>query len=138
MRPRSRRPQETYNNNIHALRQSRLTAVLGRRKTASFTHPNNDMPLWQRVLLHPIVLLVWAMVWLTLSGLLVRSGLSAQNALEHKVKAQERLKKEEQKTQKLLETLEEVNSPLHDERVIREELNLQKPGEVILELPSPH
>ncbi len=87
-------------------------------------------------LLHPFVIGLW-ILFCILSGIsLIRSGLLSQRVLEQKKAAQEELEKEEEKGIQLIEELQKANSSTEKERIIREELRMQKPGEVILQLPT--
>lgn len=68
---------------------------------------------------------------------LIRSGLQARRAFEARRQAEASVHEKEVKGLELMEQLKEANTPFATEKIIRDELNLQLPGEVILQLPSP-
>ncbi len=84
-----------------------------------------------------IFLLLWAIGCLVIGIRLIRSAMETKQAFLAKQQAEERLKQEETKGLELLKKLDQANSPLEEERRIRDELNMQKPGEIILQIPSP-
>ncbi|HSW89436.1 MAG TPA: septum formation initiator family protein [Patescibacteria group bacterium] len=63
----------------------------------------------------------------------------AQLRLSHKKleEAQNEVDKQRQIETDLEQKLQNLNDPFYREKIIRDELNMQKPGEVILQLPSP-
>lgn len=86
---------------------------------------------------HPIVVTVWTIVCLMVGVSLIRSGLQARSAFEAKRLAEDTVKEKEKKGLELMEQLKRANTPYATEQIIRDELNMQLPGEVILQLPSP-
>jgi hypothetical protein len=86
---------------------------------------------------HPIILMSWTIVCLLIGGSLIRSGFQARSAFEAKRLAEDNVKEKEKKGLELMEQLKRSNTPYATEQIIRDELNMQLPGEVILQLPSP-
>ncbi len=86
---------------------------------------------------HPLFIAGWIGVCFLVGLSLIRSGLQARNAFVAKQQAEANLHEKEEKGLQLMEQLKEANTPYAQEKIIRDELNLQLPGEVILQLPSP-
>lgn len=89
------------------------------------------------LLRHPLLVVAWILFCLITGVQLIRSGLRTRGVLEKKQDAQDALNKEEQKALKLIQELERTSGKEYQERIIREELRMQKPGEVILQIPTP-
>ena len=98
---------------------------------------NEPPSLIARIFSNRFFLVLWIMGCIVLGIRLIRSGLETKQAFLAKQQAEDRLKQEEKKGVELMEKLNKIQSPLEQERRIREELNMQKPGEIILQLPSP-
>lgn len=99
------------------------------------TTPTWGIPkgLWS----HPLALLLWSILCLIIGVRLLRSALSARQAFSTKTQAEQILQDEEKKGAKLMEQVNQADQALSQEKIIRDELNLQKPGEIILQLPTP-
>ncbi len=91
----------------------------------------------RKILSQKWVLILWICVCILLGVQLIRSALTTKNAFFAKSQAEERLKKEEETGFSLMEQLRNAQSPLEKEKRIRDQLNMQKPGEIILSIPSP-
>lgn len=102
-----------------------------RRQTATSSFQS---PSWVH---HPAVLTAWVILCILVGGSLIRSGLQARTAFEAKRKAEANVQEKEKKGLELMEQLKEANTSFATEKIIRDELNLQLPGEVILQLPTP-
>lgn len=94
-------------------------------------------PAEKKQKLPTIVIIGWAVLCVLLATSLIRSALGVKTAFTAREKAAATLKNEEQKNKELREKIQNADDPLTQERMIRDELNKQKPGEVILLLPSP-
>ena len=79
----------------------------------------------------------WAVLCFLLGIGLVQAGLKTKNAFVARQKAEEALEVERQKNKDLQQKIQDAQEPFSQEKIIRDELNMQKPGEVILLLPSP-
>ena len=110
-------------------------ALHKRRTTNSFSQA--DIVGWQRFLTHPVILGVWTLACLFFGIGLIRSGLSVRQVVERKTQAEEQLSAEEARGMQLIQELEESNSSYAKEKIIREELRMQLPGETILQIASP-
>lgn len=91
----------------------------------------------RKILSQKWVLILWICGCILLGVQLIRSALTTKNAFFAKSQAEERLKKEEETGFSLMEQLRNAQSPLEKEKRIRDQLNMQKPGEIILSIPSP-
>ena len=99
------------------------------------TVPNSfETPRWFH---HPLFSVLWIGACVLLGFSLIRSGLQARNAFETKEQAEANVREKEEKGLELMKQLQEANTPYAQEKIIRDELNMQLPGEVILQLPSP-
>lgn len=79
----------------------------------------------------------WAVFCILVGISLIRSSLQVKDAFSARDKAKEALRVEEEKNQQLKQQLQEADDPLSQEKMIRDQLNMQKPGENVLLLPSP-
>jgi cell division protein FtsB len=84
-----------------------------------------------------ILIIGWAILCFLLAISLIKSALGVKTAFTAREKAATVLKAEEQKNKELREKIQHAQDPLTQEKMIRDELNKQKPGEMILLLPSP-
>ncbi|MBP9700292.1 hypothetical protein KBD71_03345 [Candidatus Woesebacteria bacterium] len=110
--------------------------VLHRRRSSSVSYQPTSVG-WQRFLTHPLIIGVWTLACLFFGIGLIRSGLSVRQVVERKTQAEEQLSTEESRGMQLIQDLEESNSSYAKEKIIREELRMQLPGETILQLASP-
>ncbi len=85
----------------------------------------------------PAVLVLWAILCLIIGISLLHSGFMSRGILSKKAEAQKKLEEEEKKSLEMSQELEKATSDFAKEKIIREELRMQKPGETILQLPSP-
>lgn len=110
-------------------------------KYLDFRHHSRVEPVsqasWKRVLFHPFVLSLWVIGCLALSFTLLRSMIQIHTNLGLLPQAKQRVQQQEQQGLQLVRQLQEADSPLSQEKIIRDELGLQKPGETVLQLPSP-
>lgn len=110
--------------------------VLHRRRSSNSSFQSDSVG-WQRFLTHPLIIGVWTLACLFFGIGLIRSGLSVRQVVERKTQAEEQLSAEETRGIQLIQELEESNSSYAKEKIIREELRMQLPGETILQLASP-
>lgn len=92
---------------------------------------------FSRVFSNRFFLFLWVIGCLVVGARLIYSSFGTKDAFSARDQAEKRLKEEEQKGIELIEKLNKAESQLEEERRIRNELNMQKPGEIILQLPSP-
>lgn len=90
---------------------------------------------WQ-ILLHPAVIFLWILATLFASIQLLSSAITSRTVLDEKARQERLLKKEEQKGFDIIEKVEEAQTDFAKEKIIRDELHMQKPGEKVLQLPS--
>lgn len=86
---------------------------------------------------HPLFLIFWAVACVGLGIQLLTSALQARSVLSTREKAKQELQTAEREGFQLIEQVEHSSSSYAQEKIIRDELNLQKPGEIILQLPTP-
>lgn len=86
---------------------------------------------------NPFFLTLWVVGCILVGIRLIHSGLETNQAFSAKRQAEDRLAQEEKKGLELFKKLENSESSLEKEKRIRDELNMQKPGEIILSIPSP-
>ncbi len=110
--------------------------VLHRRRSSSSSFQSTPLG-WQRFLTHPLIIGIWTLACLFVGIGLIRSGLSVRQVVERKTQAEEQLSTEETRGMQLIQELEESNSSYAKEKIIREELRMQLPGETILQIASP-
>ena len=82
-----------------------------------------------------VFLVAWVTLCLGLSLILFSSVFRMYQSQQLLTKAQKRLETEEAKALELIQKLEEVDTPFFQEKIIRDELELQRPGETIIQLP---
>lgn len=90
---------------------------------------------WQ-VLLHPAIIFLWILATLFASIQLISSAFSSRTVLDEKALQERLLKKEEQKGFDIIQKVDEAQTDFAKEKIIRDELHMQKPGEKVLQLPS--
>jgi hypothetical protein len=102
-------------------------------------HPRRHVPLksspFRDIILHPITIAIWIVLCTGLSAILWRSmqqmNLSAQRIQD----AQKHVQQEEQKGLELIDKLNTADTPYAKEKIIRDELNLQRPEEKVIQMP---
>lgn len=128
--------QVTYNNNLRALRQLRLTPRKPHKVSFTFPSKSSSSSFLFRLLFNPIIILLWA-IGCSFAGIsLLRSAFTTNSAFEQRTRLEKEVELEMEQTKQLEQQLKEADTPLFKERIIREELGLQKPGETVLQLPS--
>lgn len=84
-----------------------------------------------------LFVLIWVFFCLVVGIRLLYASRTPQKTLETARSAQELLQTEKEKQRALLDEREKANTPFTQEKIIRDQLLLQKPGEIILVVPSP-
>jgi cell division protein FtsB len=57
--------------------------------------------------------------------------------LSREQQAKEKLSREEKRALELIERLNKADTPFAKEKIIRDELQMQRPGETVLQIPHP-
>lgn len=96
------------------------------------TQPNT----LKRILFSPAGLLVWIVVCIFVSGRLWQSVGDMRQSLTRQQQSQERLKEEERKALELIEKLNKADTPFAKEKIVRDELQMQKPDETVIQIPK--
>lgn len=95
-------------------------------------HRSSTILSWFR---NPILLLLWILLCIGLSISLWITTIQTRSATDRLDAAQQKVKAEEQRGFTLIQKLNEADSNYAKEKIIRDELGLQKPGETILQVP---
>lgn len=88
------------------------------------------------ILSHPLIIGLWVLGTLLVSIQLIHSAITSKQIIKNRVRQEELLKEEEKRGLELMRTYDETNTDFAKEKIIRDELHMQKPGETILQLPS--
>jgi cell division protein FtsB len=100
-------------------------------------HPSHTSEnLFKRIILSPIGLVFWISFCLFLSYGLWNSVLAMRQSITRQQEAKQRLAQEEKKTLELMEKLDKADTSFAKEKIIRDELQMQKPNEIIIQVPQ--
>lgn len=119
------------------IRQSQVTGRIDHKPTRGqrrLQRESDGSSIIVAVLHSPLVIIFWWIFCISASVLLVRSGIAALSRLEVRTQAEAALKEEEARGLELMQKLEEAKTDFAKERIIRDELGLQKPGEEVLQI----
>lgn len=83
---------------------------------------------------HPLFLLLWVVIMSVVAWKLIQSARDIWSNASRTQLIQEKLTKEEQKNLELMKRLEEADTPFAKEKMIRDELNMQRPGDTTLHI----
>lgn len=81
-------------------------------------------------------LILWGLVCLFISIGLLKSVASMRLSLTREQQAKARLALEEKKALELIDKLNKADTPFAKEKIIRDELQMQKPDEMVLQIPK--
>lgn len=84
---------------------------------------------------HPLFLFIWILVCGFFSWGFLSSIQAMKESMNREKQAQSRLKEEEKRALELIDKLNKADTPLAKEKIIRDELQMQRPGETIIEIP---
>lgn len=88
------------------------------------------------IILHPITIAIWIVVCLGLSFSLWQSVATMNQSQQRLADEQQKIKNEEQKGLELIDKLNKADTPYAKEKIIRDELDMQRPGETVIQLPT--
>jgi cell division protein FtsB len=89
-----------------------------------------------RYLSHPISLVLWIGVCVLISASLWNSIRQMEQSKHREDDVNAKIKLEETKGLELIDQLEKADTSYAQEKIIRDQLGLQKPGETILQIPK--
>ncbi len=83
-----------------------------------------------------VFLIIWIIVSIFIIVALLQNIIHAKESSKRLRELEERNRVKQEQVAILEKKYEKINDPYEKERIIREELNMQKPGEVILGIPE--
>lgn len=107
-----------------------MRAPIRRHQTSSTHH------LIKKNLFGPFGLVIWVSFCLFVSIGLWQSVSAMRQSLTREQQAKNRLKEEEKRTLELIEKLNKADTPFAKEKIIRDELQMQKPDETVIQIPK--
>lgn len=85
-----------------------------------------------------VFLIIWIIISVFILIALAQNIIHAKQSDKRLRELEERNREKQEQVILLEKKYEKINDPYEKERIIREELNMQKPGEVILGIPETH
>lgn len=85
---------------------------------------------------HPFFLCAWVVLCALLSWSLWRSVDAMTQSIQRQEQAKQKLKEEEAHALDLIDKLNKADTSYAKEKIIRDELQMQLPGETVLEIPK--
>lgn len=86
-------------------------------------------------LFSPFGLIIWGSFCLLISFGLFKSVLAMRSTLLREQQAKARLEQEEQEALEIIEKLNRADTPFAKEKIVRDELQMQRPGETVIQVP---
>lgn len=101
-------------------------------------HVLRKTPLQEKssIFFHPFLLLITILLTLIISVSLIKSIIALREKRKILQEKQSEIRQLEQENRDIQQEIEKRNSDFYKEQVIRDELNMQKEGETVIQLPG--
>ena len=103
------------------------------RHLGSHLHTKERTSSW---LFHPVVLFTWILLCGFFSWGLWQSVAAMRQSLDRQAQAEAKLHEEEKRALDLIDKLNAADTQFAKEKIIRDELQMQRPGETVIQIPK--